>query len=252
MTRTGDSAPADREGGFTLIELMVVGVVLSLISLFVATAVIGGVRTASRAEKRTDDVGGSQRALLQMSADLRAAVRVEDGTGPSKVVVLTRAGLPASATPADAPHRVTYELRTTGPEAGDVLVTREPGEYDSADMSTWRVAPGPAVTRTLLRRALVPSGTSRPLFTYLSVADSRRQCTTAPSTTTLGATGAALTGAEREQVFAVDIWLSVNSGRAARPLTLSAGVTLTSKGVLELDAATAAGGRAGIGQGCAA
>lgn len=247
------SRPAGEEGeegeeGFTLIELMVVAVIMSLISIFVATAVISGLRASTRAERRTDDVANGQRVLLQLSADLRATESVVAGGG-NKVVMLTRSRLGAAGTPQDAAQRVTYELVTSGTSKGQLRSTVQTGGPDASGI--WQPS-GLPVTRTVLGGVTVPAAAGRPLFTYLSAQDSQGQCTTGVTQSSLATTGT-LTTAELPRVVAVEVWLSINSSPtiSPRPVTLSGGATLVSAGSLLLNDATASTGRAGIGQGCA-
>lgn len=245
----GSAGPReDDEDGFTLIELMVVAVIMSLISIFVATAVIGGLRASSRAERRTDDVANGQRVLLQLSADLRATGSVVSGSG-NKVVMLTKSRLGVTGTPEDAPQRVTYELLTTGTDKGTLRSTVQSGIVDASGVFQPMGLP---LTRTVLEGVVAPTAAGRPLFTYLSATDSQGQCTTGVTQSSL-ATSGSLTTTELRGVVAVEVWLSINSSPniSPKPVTLSGGATLVSAGPLLLNDATASSGRAGIGQGCA-
>lgn len=225
--------------GFTLAELMVAAVLMSLVGLIVVTTVIGGMRTAGRGEKRTDDAAAAQRALLQISADLRASDGFLNASG-SSLVVHTRTTLPATGSPSDDPERVTYE-RTT---AGDLVQTRQPVTRTPTAPDTW-TAVGTPTTTTVLKGVLAPAAAGRPLFTYLSLQDSQKQCATGATASTLGDPVAT---ADLPDIYSVDIWLSVNSAAhlGGTPLVVPGGVVVANRGALRLDAPSSS---LGIGSG---
>jgi type II secretory pathway pseudopilin PulG len=232
-----------QDAGTTLAETIVVAVIGSLMGLVVVTTVIGGMRTSARAETRTDDIGAAQSALLQISADLRAAVEVKIATA-TQVQVVTRTHPPASQDPMTTAFRVTYVLATSGDHAGELSRTRE----SACGVDCWQASDA---TTVLMRDVVVPVDGTTPVFTYLGLADAKGQCTTGPTASTL-APGGAVADLDLGKVVAVEVWLSVNSSKdpEQHPVTLSGGATLAKAGALGLGAA-AAGGRAGIGQGCA-
>jgi len=263
------AAPAEpRDAGTTLIELLVVMVVMSVLGILVSTTVIGGLRTAARAEHRTDDVAAGQQALRQMSSDLRAATQVLVAE-PSKVVVRTRTGLAASATPLDAPVQVSYEwigkgnmLPSGAVSDSDVLVRREQQPTLASD-GTWTYTAAAQTWTTLLHGVLGPPAAPRALLTYLSRADSAKQCGSGATVSTLSASSGTVAGTRLDEVYGIEVWLSLNSAPKVNPkaVTLSSAVirdaaanptgkvlaTDLTKGPLSLPAGTTA---LGLGQGC--
>lgn len=226
------------DDGFTLLELVIVGVLMSLISILVSTTVIGGMRTSARAEKRTDDVSAAQRVVSKISSDVRAAVVYEHASA-RKLTVLTRTDLAATGTPADAPSRVTYEAGPTGALSRTVTT----GTYD-VDAETF--TPNATPVTTVLMPGVVSS--SRPLFTFLGVLDTRRQCATGVTTSTIDdATG---TVVDPRLVYSLEIWLSAQSAPhlGGRPATVTGGAVSLSRGSLDLGTSTAPA--AGLGEGC--
>lgn len=224
--------------GFTLLELLVVGALMSLISILVSTTVIGGMRTSARAEKRTDDVSAAQRVVSRISSDVRAAIVYEQASR-QKLTVLTRTDLPDGATPVSDPVRVTYEVDATGVLSRTVTT----GTYD-ADAETF------TATGTPLTTPLMPGvvSSARPLFTFLGVLDTRRQCATGATTSTIAdATG---TVADPRLVYSLEVWLSAQSAPhlGGRPATVTGGAVSLSRGQLDLGTTTSAA--AGIGTGC--
>ncbi len=232
------------DSGFTVVELAIVAALMTLVGLVVTSTVIGGLRTSARGEKRTDDSANAQRAMLAMTADLRAASEVFEATG-TRVRVHTRSTGLATSTPTDVPEQVIYELGPTG----DLVQTRQTG---STSTGSWQPG-GAARVRTLLRGVLQPPAAGRPVFRYLSVGDSQRQCLSGPTSSTLGSTVAA---GSLPLIFSVDIWLSVNSAPrlGARPLVVPGGAVLSNGGIfianggtLPLDSTIT---DLGLGQGC--
>ena len=225
------------ESGFTVVELAIVAALMTLVGLVVTSTVIGGLRTSARGEKRTDDAASAQRAMLQLTADLRATSQVFEATG-TRVRVHTRSTGLATSTPTDVPEQVTYELGPTG----DLVQTRQSG---STSTGTWQPV-GTASVRTVLRGVLQPAAAGRPVFRYLSVGDSQRQCLSGPTTSTLGS---AVAAADLPRIFSIDIWLSVNSAPSlgARPLVVPGGAVLANGGTLPLGPTIT---DLGLGQGC--
>lgn len=236
MSRLRRRRPDD---GFTLVELLVAMALMSMLGILVMTTVASGLRTSARGEKRTLDATATQRAVLEVVADLRAAAKVVTAT-PTRVVLFTRSDLLPGESPTDGPvERVTYDV------AGGVLTqTRETGTgpLDNSWVS--------ATTRTsdLVKGVLAPAQAGRPVFTYLSVDDSQRQCGTGPTVGTLGAS--VTTNADLDRIYTVEVWLSVNSAPAlgARPLVVPGSAVLVNRGQLTLGAAYLT--QLGIGQGC--
>lgn len=230
--------------GFGIVELMLVAALMSLIGILVATTTIGGLRTTARAEKRVDDVARAQAAMLRITADLRAAQCVL-AAGPSSITVLTRTDGDASATPVDAPSRVTYQV-----VGRNLTRTRQRlAPLTGCPATPTALALTGTPTEVTLLSEVEYSTSGRAVFTMLSRTDSRKQCPTGPTVSSLGRPVAA---ADLAAVYQVEVWLSVNSARnlGARPVTVPAAAVLaTGAGDLELDAATLAG--AGIGAGCA-
>lgn len=72
---------ADDERGYSLVELMVVVVMLSIIGGFVTTSVIVGMRTTQRTEARTYALADIQRGLERVGRELRAANPIELDVG---------------------------------------------------------------------------------------------------------------------------------------------------------------------------
>ena len=231
--------PANDDGGFTLIELIVAAGLMSLVGVLVASTVVSGLRTSARGESRTEDAANAQRAMLQITADLRAADEVLDATG-TRVVVRTRSTGQATSTPSDVPEQVTYSLSA----AGDLVQTRQSG---STSTGSWAAVGAPR-TSTLVRGVLQPVAAGRPLFRFLSPQDSQRQCLTGATTGTLGDP---VGPADLARVYSVDVWLSVNSAPrlGARPLVVPGGVVLANnKDPLTLGPAFTTD--LGLGQGC--
>ena len=229
---------ADGDDGFTLLELLVVGALMSLISILVSTTVIGGMRTSGRAEKRTDDVSAAQRAVSKISSDVRAALVYEHASA-KKLTVLTRTDLPAGGSPISNPSRVSYEVSPTGVLSRTVT----PGTYD-ADAETFTPTAAPATTE--LMPGVVTA--ARPLFTYLGVLDTRRQCATGATVSTIAdATG---TVPDPRAVFSLEVWLSAQSAPhlGGRPATVTGGAVSLARGALDLGTSTAPA--AGVGEGC--
>lgn len=229
----------DSDDGFTLIELMIVVGLMSLIAILVSSTMIGGLRTAARGEKRVDDVAKAQSAMLKLTADLRASRGFRVAT-PTKLQFFTSTSGSFTATPGDAPERVTYEVT-----AADVLVqTREQGSGPLD--GTWTATGTPQVV-TLVPHVLQPAAAGRAVFTPLSVSDSQRQCPTGPTVGSLGSTVAA---ADLNKIYSMDIWLSVNSAAhlGSPPITVPGGAVVAGGVDLKLDPAQLPS--AGIGQGC--
>jgi prepilin-type N-terminal cleavage/methylation domain-containing protein len=228
------------DDGFTLIELMVTAALMSLCAIVVMTTVIGGVRTSARGEKRTDDAARAQSTLLQITADLRAAASFAEAT-PDKIVVYTRTTGASDSSPTAQPERVVYER--TGSPRGSLTMSRQAGTLTAG---VW-AGTGTATTRTLSLGVLDKATAGRALFTYLSVLDSRRQCTTGPTTSSLGAT---VTGTGNlNRIYSVEVWLTVQSAPqlGGQPLVVPGGAVLANKGPLAPDPTLST---LGIGTGC--
>jgi len=232
----------ESDSGYTLIELAVVAGLMSLVAILVFTTLIGGLRTAARGEKRTDDVNAAQVSMLQMTADLRASYDVVSATS-DKVVVLTRSRGASDSSPTDAAsERVTYERTATGL----LTMVREQGTLPDGGVWTPNSATAPAPT-TLARGVLSSVQAGRPLFSMLSKADSQKQCENGSTASTLAAP---LSTADLDRVYSFDLWLSVNSSPnvSPRPVTVPGGAVIANDGELKLDVTNVAS--AGIGTGC--
>lgn len=239
--RTRRHAPKhDDEGGFTLIELTIVAGLMSLVGILVFSTVIGGVRTAARGEKRTDDVSAAQLAMRKVTADIRASASFQSASS-TKLVMLTRSTGAATSTPNDVPERVTYELA-----AGLLTMKRETGTLSASGV--WTPLAGTPAVATLAKGVLDAAAAGRPLFSLLSALDSQKQCATGATASSLGATVAS---ADLARIFAVEIWLSINSSPniSPRPVTVPGGAVVARAGKLALDPANLT--NAGIGTGCA-
>lgn len=239
MTRERTQRSAEGDDGFTLLELLVVGALMSLIAILVSTTVTGGMRTSVRAEKRTDDVSAAQRVVSRISSDVRAAIVYEHASA-RKLTVLTRTDLPDGGSAASDPTRVTYEVGPTGVLSRTVST----GTYD-ADAETF-TATGTPVT-TALMSGVVSS--ARPLFTFLGVLDTRRQCATGATKSTIA--DASGTVSDPRLVYSLEVWLSAQSAPhlGGRPATVTGGAVSLSRGQLDLGTLTAPA--AGVGEGCA-
>lgn len=68
--------PAD-DGGYSLVELLVVMLMMAIVGAFVATAVITSVRSTQRTEARTFALTDIQRGIERVGRELRAANPIE-------------------------------------------------------------------------------------------------------------------------------------------------------------------------------
>lgn len=226
------------DDGFTLIELIVAGALMAMISVLVAQTVTGGIRVSARGEKRTDDSVRAQAALLLLNADIRAAEAVTS-VSPTAIQLTTR--VPSGRTTAQGPvETVVWELVGT-----DLVMTR-----------TAATAGAVPVSRVVLPHVVTdPTAPTRPLFRALTVADSQRQCSTGP--TTSSSLAASFSDADSlGRVYAVDVWLSVNSAPtlSPRPLVLAGGAVIANAastghlgGTGDIDLPSSS---LGLGQGC--
>lgn len=232
-----------------LAELVVAGALTGLMGVLVVTVVVNGLSTTAFGERRADDSVAAQRALLAVTADLRAASGIVSSSGTSaglvsasstKVVMLTRSTGGASSTPSSEPERVTYEL-----VGSNLTETRETGTTTSGAF----VPSGTPRVSTPLRGVLAPSATGRPLFRYLTLQDSRVQCLTGPTATSLSDP---VPTSRLGDVYSVELWWSVNSSSdGRRPLLVSGGAVLSAAliGLGPVDVSSG-GATLGLGQGC--
>lgn len=234
-----------REEGFTLIELMVAAGIMALIAIMVSTTLIGGIHTAARGEKRTDDVTAAQQAMLRITRDLRAASDVTAASS-DRIVVLTHSAGASDSAPGDPPEQVTYERVAPGSPVdapGRLVMTRQA----TTSVGGVFTPTGTAMSTTLVANVLSTVKAGHALFTMLSKADGQKQCQVGPTVSTLPSP---LSTANLDKVYAFDIFLTVNSAPSlsARPVTIPGGAVIASLGELRLDAANLPA--AGVGLGC--
>lgn len=123
------------EGGFTLVELLVVVTILGVVGTIVTSSLVQGMRTADRAESRVEALTDLQRAAARISRELRAACPVTD-VDPDD---------PDSSIPdGDEGHYVRVEVLRGGDllrytyelPAGDTTVSVQRERFDTST-STW-------------------------------------------------------------------------------------------------------------------
>ena len=99
------------EDGFTLVELLVILVILSVLGAMVTTSVVQGMKVSNQADRRVEALTDLQRAGQRVSRELRMACSVEEATADKAVVDILRLR-------GGTRERYRYEFRVDG----DVLV----------------------------------------------------------------------------------------------------------------------------------
>lgn len=149
LTRRGPG-----EGGFTLVELLVVMTILGVVGTIVTSSLVQGMRTASRAESRVEALTDLQKGAARMSRELRAACPVTD-VDPDD---------PDSSTPdGDEGHYVRIEVLRGGdllrytyelPE-GDTTVSVQRERFDTST-SSWITESSRSLIEDVTNRTATP------------------------------------------------------------------------------------------------
>lgn len=179
------------DGGFSLIELSVVTVLIGLLGSLICTLVISTIRSEAGSRSRLADVDQVRVGMDAMTRTLRTAIapgQLGAGCAGCDVAFKEIGGRKvhfwANLNDTSRPTLLTYELVVTGTTAR-LVETTQPPDGTSGTASSWT---GPATTRTLITGIVVPT---EPIFTY---------------TDSTGTTTAAL-----GSVYAVDISLPVRT-----------------------------------------
>ena len=141
----------EREGGFTLVELLVVVTLLGIVGAVGTTAMIRALKTADKGQARVYGLADVQKGVERMSRELRAADPVETMSATSVSARVYRNGLC---------YRYTYAL--VGSEIRETLerLSPNPGVFNECTA----VVSGTSAT-TVLVRGLTNTSTT-PLFSY--------------------------------------------------------------------------------------
>jgi prepilin-type N-terminal cleavage/methylation domain-containing protein len=221
--RDGDQAGpgADRQGGYTLVEMVVVIFVLGLVLAGVQTTLIITQRTVGQNSERIDQSSQAKTAIDSMSRNLRTAVL------PSQLNATGTTGTAASfiqgtATSVQFYADLNNDANTIGPSrvsyvvAGGVLTEtiQAPNAHAVGDYNYQYCTPGvgcPVSTRVLARNVQ----STNPVFTYYAKNGSKF-------------VDATLTAAELSAVDSMDLIISVLSSpnQTIRGTTLTTRVTL--------------------------
>jgi prepilin-type N-terminal cleavage/methylation domain-containing protein len=106
--------PDDREGGFSLVELLVVMALMLLVGSVVVNGLVSGLRATERGQARVEALTELGRAMERMARDLRFADPIDSASPTQAVVNVLR-----DAGGALERHHVTYAV-----SAGTVTETR--------------------------------------------------------------------------------------------------------------------------------
>lgn len=149
------------DGGFTLVEMSIVLLILGVIGAIATSSVIQSMKTTDRGQKRVFGLADVQNAVERMSREIRAADPVETSSSSSSVSVRVHRN--------GRCQRYTYAL--VGTELRQTLerLSPDPGVFNECTS----VVAGSTVTTVLVRG--LTNGSTTPLFTYLA--------DTAPATT---------------------------------------------------------------------
>lgn len=83
---------ADGEGGFTLVELLVVMVIMGIIGAFTMSSLVEGLQISNEADRRVQTLTDLQQAGQRVSRELRMACHVEAVAADKAVVDILRDG----------------------------------------------------------------------------------------------------------------------------------------------------------------
>lgn len=134
MTHVLTRARADDDGGFTLVELLVVMSLMLIVGGIVMNGIVSGLRASERARQRVIALTDLERAAERMARDLRFADPVDAASATSVIVNVLR-----DTGGTRVRHRVTYTV------AGGVITeTREVYNPPSA------LGPSSTTTRTVI------------------------------------------------------------------------------------------------------
>ena len=139
-TRTGSAV---RDGGFSLMELMVTMFIMGMVVAATVSLTIGFERTNAENVSRQDQIDSARTAVEAMSKSLRTAVKPAQLTSTCTFTFCTQyaflqgtdfsvqfyANLNNSSN-SIGPSRVTYTLVTTGPTAGQIIETIQQADPD--------------------------------------------------------------------------------------------------------------------------
>ncbi|MGI8575655.1 MAG: PulJ/GspJ family protein [Egibacteraceae bacterium] len=142
------------EEGFSLIELLVVIVLMSVVGGMVTQGIVTGMRTTRKATARVEAVAELQRTLARTTREIRAAcpVRASMPTPTDPTGTVTADRLVVDIERAGEDWRYFYTLDSV---TGDLLERRD--RYD-AGTATWVTELGP--------RAVITDVANTDLFTY--------------------------------------------------------------------------------------
>lgn len=101
------SAPRSEEGGFTLVELLVVMVIIGVVGSIVVAGVTRGMRTGTEVQNRVEALTATQVAIERASREMRAADPVRSVTDDRLTLDVRRDG---------ELHHYRYTLQADGSE----------------------------------------------------------------------------------------------------------------------------------------
>ena len=214
-----------RDGGLSLVELMVTMLITGLVAALTASLVIGVQKTNQENALRQDQVDAARVAVEAMSKTLRASVKpsqvssscstcVSDAFfegGNFKVQFYANINNPKNSV---GPSRVSYAVATTGSTAGQLVETvqRPTSNVPTASGYVY-CTPGSAGCSSTIATRVLARGviTTSPIFSYF---DSTGTKMTPPS-------AASLTVAQLKNVLSMEVVVTVQlgTGTKARPTT---------------------------------
>ena len=108
LNREGTMSENVEEGGFTLVELLVVILILGIIGAFTTTSLVQGLKVSNEADRRIQALTELQQAGERVSRELRMACSVE--VAQPDAVVLDILRRPDASSP---PNRYRYQIEVT-------------------------------------------------------------------------------------------------------------------------------------------
>lgn len=192
-------APAERDRGLTLVELLVAISLLAVAMTLVVTLVVSVSRTFTREEAAHDSMNAAALGMQSVTRIIRAGAELDTATGerdpafsaasPSSLTVSAYIGIEDAQ---EGPTRIELVLDS----ASDQLTERRFDSYRSSGL--WQFRTTASSTRVLIRDV-----TDTAIFTYR-----RADGTSLPAR--------ALTAEERREIAAVHVSYAVQASGSAR------------------------------------